>query len=92
MNTGKVFLGILAGAATGALMGVLFAPDKGKNTREKISKKSTDTVEGFKSAFEELLTNLSERLKAAQAEANHIYAEGKNGTKAVKKEAKDMLS
>ncbi len=39
MSSGKVFLGILAGAAAGALAGILFAPEKGSKTRKKIVKK-----------------------------------------------------
>ncbi|MEJ7683756.1 MAG: YtxH domain-containing protein [Segetibacter sp.] len=43
MNSGsKVLLGVLAGAATGAILGVLFAPDKGMETRRKISDSSRD--------------------------------------------------
>ena len=36
MKTGKVLLGLLAGIATGALMGILFAPEKGEVTRKRI--------------------------------------------------------
>ena len=36
-NNGNTVLGILAGTAIGAVMGILFAPDKGSNTRQRIS-------------------------------------------------------
>ena len=31
MNSGKALLGVMAGIATGAVIGVLFAPEKGTN-------------------------------------------------------------
>ena len=40
-NSGIV-LGILAGAAIGSLLGVLFAPEKGVETRKRLRRKAED--------------------------------------------------
>ena len=53
MSTGKVLLGVVAGAATGALLGILFAPHKGSKTRDKIAQKGNDYLEGFEEKFNE---------------------------------------
>ena len=40
-NSGIV-LGLLAGAAIGSLLGVLFAPEKGSETRKRVRRKAED--------------------------------------------------
>ena len=35
-NNGNTFLGLLAGGAIGVVLGILFAPDKGINTRQRV--------------------------------------------------------
>ena len=40
MKQGQIVLGVLAGIAAGAVLGILFAPDKGTITRKKILCKS----------------------------------------------------
>jgi len=46
-NTSKILIALGAGLAIGGILGVLFAPDKGSETRKKISdtgKKLADTI------------------------------------------------
>jgi gas vesicle protein len=92
MKSGKVVLGLLAGVAVGAVLGILFAPDKGTETRNKISKKSSDTVDEVKDKFDELLSGLTEKLKTAQAEATALYEKGRNNVNEIKKDVKAQLS
>jgi gas vesicle protein len=60
MKTSNVILGILAGAAVGAVIGILFAPDSGKNTRDKISRKTEDLVGDLKDRADHLASRASE--------------------------------
>jgi gas vesicle protein len=46
-NTNKILTALATGIVIGGVLGVLFAPDKGENTRQKIadgSKKLSDTL------------------------------------------------
>ncbi|MDY0102707.1 MAG: YtxH domain-containing protein [Lentimicrobium sp.] len=82
MNSGKVFLSILAGAAAGALAGILFAPAKGKNTRKKILKKGEDYVGSLKEKTDQLFDSFSEKFEKLKGEVADF-------TKKVKKETPD---
>lgn len=42
-DSGNVLLALLTGAVVGAGVGILFAPDKGSNTRMKIKEKAQET-------------------------------------------------
>ena len=68
MNSGKVALsvttGLLIGGAVGAVIGILFAPDKGSETRKKISSMSHDYVEDFKEKFDDFLANVTGKIDA----------------------------
>jgi len=50
-NTGKILTALAAGAAAGFVAGVLFAPDKGSETRRKINEQGKKVAEDLKNKF-----------------------------------------
>jgi gas vesicle protein len=50
-DTGKIVVAFAAGAVAGAVLGVLFAPDKGSETRRKISEQGKKMSETMKEKF-----------------------------------------
>jgi gas vesicle protein len=88
MSSGKVLLGVLAGVAAGALLGVLFAPDKGWNTRKRISKKADDYAEELKDKFSEFLETISAKVEEAKEEASDFAEQADATVKELKKKVK----
>ncbi|MBC7438453.1 MAG: YtxH domain-containing protein [Flavobacterium sp.] len=77
MDTGKVVLGALAGLATGAILGILFAPEKGTETRKKIATKGKDSLEDLKNKYNDLIDSLSSKLDDVKSEGKKYIEEGK---------------
>ena len=92
MNSGKVLLGILAGLATGATLGILFAPDKGSNTRKKISKSGEDYLNNLKNKVEDFLVKATNELEYVKGEAEDLLDKGKAKAQEVKEEIKNKTN
>ena len=70
MNTGKVLLSVLAGVASGAVLGVLLAPDKGSDTREKLSAKGKEYADSAKEKFDKFKGSIAGKFEKAKADVS----------------------
>lgn len=92
MNSGKVVLGMLAGLATGAVLGILFAPEKGSVTRRKIAKKGSDSVDEVKDKLDELLSTLTDKFEEVKEDTMELIEKGKMKMEDVKKGARSEMN
>lgn len=72
MSTGKLISSVLAGAAAGALLGILLAPDKGSETRRKIAQKGNDLTGTVKDKFSKMGDTISNKYQQVKSEANEM--------------------
>jgi gas vesicle protein len=58
-DNSKVLVGLLVGLAAGAALGLLFAPEKGSETRDKLSQSLKDLGDSIKDKAADEINNLS---------------------------------
>jgi gas vesicle protein len=77
MKSRKILLGILAGAVGGALLGILFSPEKGSRLRRDIRYKSEGYADELKDKFNDFVDSIPSDYKKVWHEAETFFDDKK---------------
>ncbi len=76
-NNGKVLGALLLGAAIGGVLGILFAPEKGSDSRNKLMGKADDLQHTLKKKFNDLIEESKNELELANNKAKDFADKSK---------------
>lgn len=85
MNKSNSLIALVIGAGLGTALGVLFAPDSGTNTRDRLSYR----LSKYKKELEELIDQLVE---GKELHLNEAKSEGKKVINDAKNKAENLLN
>ncbi|MEQ8219596.1 MAG: YtxH domain-containing protein [Arenibacter sp.] len=74
-DSGNTLLALLTGAAIGAGIGILYAPDKGTKTRKKIKKKAMETTDDLTSRISHAKEELTKTAEAKKVDFEQMLEE-----------------
>ena len=84
-------LGFIAGAAAGALAGILFAPAKGEETRRKLMEAAAEGYDNAREGLDELAHDAQVRYRYARIEAGKLRKNLEEQGGELKEEARKAL-
>jgi len=93
-NSSNTLIAFLAGAAVGAIIGILYAPDKGSNTREKLSYR----LDKYKKILEDFLGDMvNEKNHAvteteAKSQGDRVVSEAKEKAERLLDDVDELLA
>ena len=92
-KNGKLLLGLAVGLLIGAGLGILYAPDSGKNTRDKLAYRLSKYRNKLKKLIENLVEGKQEGpMTAAKSEGQKVINDTKEKAEKLLGDVEDMIS
>lgn len=92
MNRGSSnLLAFVLGAATGAIIGILYAPDKGSNTRDKLSYQLDKYKKQLEDLLEDLVNGKMEVSSMAKEEGQKVVTDARKKAEQLLTDVDDLI-
>lgn len=90
-KTGNFIAGLLTGAMAGTVLALLYAPDTGKNTRDRLSYRLSTYRDELNDLIAELRKEKQKLISEAKEKGEAVVSEAKVKADNLIKEAEDLL-
>lgn len=91
MSKSNFLSGLLAGAMAGTAIALLYAPDTGKNTRDRLSYKLSNYYDELNDLIDQLREEKESLVSEAKTKGDNVVLEAKEKAEDLIKEAEDLL-
>ncbi len=91
-NSGSSLLAFLIGAAAGSIIGILYAPDKGSNTRDKLSYRLHKYRKSLEELIDDLINDEASAFSEAKSNSEQVVNDAREKAERLLEDVDELLS